>query len=229
MRQRLFVMPRGLFAGFLLLVLSPVSLSCKHVPVSGGDRSSMSQSVVAEPSWVVLPDLDVRRFPNVNPHGEIDFQSYLRLPVFHSPERAGAVNEQSVPPAGFSLNGSQLRHGPLVGGQEGCDSLALAINKATYLMNAGGKCQAWFDAHGPVKGPFYVYVHKVKLACLTEAPCWTYPFIKNIGVCQWACEKNSPELTSLLLHEVAHHYCGVAIGREKCAIEAQDVCGADWR
>jgi hypothetical protein len=35
------------------------------------------------------------------------------------------------------------------------------------------------------------------------------------------------EIASLLIHELAHHYCPLTIGREDCATEAQYACESD--
>lgn len=186
---------------------------------------------------VDLSKVDVRNFPNINPHSDIDKRAYAAIvgsevmKKFESQEKVG--NE---PQLGAFLDGSEgvslsekQTHGPLIGGSEVCPGLEAAIHVVNRALVAEGQCRGWFDKRGPVAGPFYVMPAKVKLTCLTSAPTWTYPYYNHIGFCMWACGKDKIEIASLLIHELGHHYCPAFVGREDCAISAQTACENELR
>ena len=55
-------------------------------------------------------------------------------------------------------------------------------------------------------------------------PSWTFPGAA-IGLCEnWLDSETEATFASLMIHELAHHYCPVGLGREECAISAQDAC-----
>jgi hypothetical protein len=116
-------------------------------------------------------------------------------------------------------------HGPVqIGDGLPCANLEEAVPLVNEKMNDGGRCQAWFDRHTYMNGPFTVTVHRAKIPCFEGIPTWGYPGFRHIGMCSWACRKGTLELASLLIHEVAHHYCPIGMTREACAISAQEEC-----
>lgn len=67
---------------------------------------------------------------------------------------------------------------------------------------------------------------KFKLPC-SFIPAWTMPF-GRIGVClEQIANYDSVTMASILIHEVAHHYCPMLLGREDCAMSAQDACAEE--
>lgn len=111
-----------------------------------------------------------------------------------------------------------------------CDSILKdGVVKANEALGKG-KCKQWFEQHGhdfnsglPNKT---VVCHKYKLPCIAF-PAWTMPF-GRIGVCSGKID-DALVMASILIHELAHHYCPMFWGREDCAISAQDACAEEIR
>jgi len=109
-----------------------------------------------------------------------------------------------------------------------CGPMADAINKVNAALNTG-KCKQWFENHGyDYSGgtpSFAINCHsRCKLWCLFGGTAWTMPGM-DIGFCESKCGSMSAiEIASILIHEIAHHYCTIGPGREDCAISAQDAC-----
>jgi hypothetical protein len=88
-----------------------------------------------------------------------------------------------------------------------------------------GKCKQWFIDRGARGEEYAVRCYgKCKLVCLFGGTAWTYAATRRISV----CEDNVGGLSevgiaSILIHEVAHHYCPV-IGGEDCANSAMEAC-----
>jgi len=114
---------------------------------------------------------------------------------------------------------------------ERCDCCP-AIDGAVRRVNAAlrtGACKRWFVDHGHdysfLSPSRLVRCHENMPMCLLY-PTWTYPG-QAIGVCSSHCAEQGPvALASLLIHELAHHYCTWGFGRENCAISAQDACAS---
>jgi len=54
---------------------------------------------------------------------------------------------------------------------------------------------------------------------------YTWPLSKDIAICKRSCD-NEPEVNAaLLIHELAHHFVGIGLGREERANEAMEACG----
>ena len=113
---------------------------------------------------------------------------------------------------------------------EGCDcedEILKAIELAQELIKKS-KCSKWFQEHdeqNDLLGTFTVVCHgKSKVPCLFF-PAWTTPFNRRIGVCANQLVNNQKEeIASVIIHEIAHHYCTILWGREDCAMSAQDAC-----
>ncbi|MBR0191320.1 MAG: hypothetical protein IJQ31_04555 [Thermoguttaceae bacterium] len=92
------------------------------------------------------------------------------------------------------------------------------------------KCQKWFRNHG-FNGPigtspnWTVNCHSNwKVMCLLGFPAWTMPGL-GIGLCESQLDSYGDiAWASLLIHELAHHFCTSFAGREACAISAQNDC-----
>ncbi|MCS7091384.1 MAG: RHS repeat-associated core domain-containing protein, partial [Limisphaera sp.] len=111
---------------------------------------------------------------------------------------------------------------------KGCGNypdIVRAVEVANNAMKQGA-CAKWFKDHGSFGVNFRVNCHgKCKLVCLLGGTAWTYPGFNRIGLCPENLTRFGPSgIASLLIHEAAHHYCPI-IGGEKCANEAQSVCG----
>ncbi len=130
------------------------------------------------------------------------------------------------------------------------DSLALfcpGLGKAIAAVNEvvrSGRCKAWFEEHAekldtprsPIeRAPsgtttFGISLIGGVLACeiCLFAPMFTIASTNVIVVCPHACFYSPRKLAELLLHELAHHYCGGSIvqpqEREDCAHGAQNIC-----
>jgi len=109
-----------------------------------------------------------------------------------------------------------------------CPEIDDAVRRANRAFRKG-TCKEWFEEHGhnyssgtPSRS---VACHgNWKLPCMLGFPAWTMPGM-GIGVCNSKCkELGSVALASLLVHELAHHYCTYGLGRENCAISAQEAC-----
>lgn len=134
----------------------------------------------------------------------------------------GTVETEEIP------NG--YRHGPIHGLASGtrCPNLDAAIDLVNAAMNGGGQCQSWFDSRpGLPCGPYYTSVPSFSPMCWLGYPTYTVPLSDTIYVCPSACSLAPDQLASLLIHEIAHHYCPVTTGRESCAIVAQNECSGE--
>jgi RHS repeat-associated protein len=109
-----------------------------------------------------------------------------------------------------------------------CPEIDDAVRRVNRAFRKGA-CKEWFEEHGhnyslgtPNRS---VACHgNWKIPCMLGFPAWTMPGM-GIGVCDSKCkELGSVALASLLVHELAHHYCTYGLGREKCAISAQEAC-----
>jgi len=111
---------------------------------------------------------------------------------------------------------------------ESCKSfpdIVSAIGLANRAMQEG-QCAKWFRDHGSHGEVYPVRCHgKCKLVCLFGGVAWTYPGF-GIGLCPGNLTNwGDVGIASLLIHEVAHHYCPI-IGGESCAVEAQEACAS---
>ena len=101
---------------------------------------------------------------------------------------------------------------------------------ATAIVNSiirKGKCREWFAEHNGLDG--YQFVLMCRSSCNPASwihTTWTSPG-PGISLARNKCDKlGAIELASLLIHEIAHHYCPpIGFGGEKCANSAQDACG----
>ena len=106
--------------------------------------------------------------------------------------------------------------------------MADAVAKVNAALNAGA-CKEWFEDHGHdysggTPGRSVNCNSSCKLVCLFGGTAWTMPGMA-IGFCNSKCDSMSAiEIASILIHELAHHYCTIGPGREACAISAQDAC-----
>ncbi|MGH8428745.1 MAG: hypothetical protein ACRES7_12375, partial [Gammaproteobacteria bacterium] len=118
-----------------------------------------------------------------------------------------------------------------------CGCSLATINKALAMvnraLNGGGACQEWFDAHGAATTTVGESLSGTVGYALYFCPgwgflypTWTYPGA-NIYFSKLACEYGASALASLIIHEFAHHFCTLAFGRERCAIEAQNACESE--
>ena len=211
--------------------------STKNYAVANGGSASNAlgnTDLSSNGDGVINPD----NFPSIPLHGDIDKNAYGKVIGADNLERKSALEGQLVAASegraastatdqSYALSGptkAKQTHGPAISNDSDCPGLIGALDIVNKVMNAGGKCNAWFDQHGPVTGPFKVVKSTYKAACLSQAPTWTYPYINRIGFCSWACSKSPAEVSSLLIHEIGHHYCPSFIGRETCAISAQTAC-----
>jgi len=113
-----------------------------------------------------------------------------------------------------------------------CENVVLdGVKKANEAINRG-KCKEWFEQHkhdynsGSPSKTVVCYKSKFKLPCWFF-PAWTVPF-GRIGVClEQIANYDSVTMASILIHEVAHHYCPMLLGREDCAMSAQDACAEE--
>ena len=108
------------------------------------------------------------------------------------------------------------------------------IQEAVWLVNAAldtGECREWFEEHGhdystglrPSRE--IVCYSNWQLQCLVGYPAFTFPYCV-IGVCNSKCaELGEMGLASVIIHELAHHYCPWIPGAEGCPMSAQDACG----
>jgi len=110
-----------------------------------------------------------------------------------------------------------------------CSDMAAAIQKVNSALNEGD-CRQWFEDHGHdysggLPGRTVKCHGNWKLMCCGKRyPAWTFPGMR-IGVCNNQCnDYGAAGLASLLIHELAHHYCTWGPGREACANSAQDAC-----
>ena len=91
-------------------------------------------------------------------------------------------------------------------------------------------CIAWFRAHG-YTGHVTTPMWNVRCHGRGKAPCWwnpawTYPGMP-IGLCEnWLGDFGDVAWASMLIHELAHHFCPVfpPSAAEACAIDAQNAC-----
>jgi hypothetical protein len=113
-------------------------------------------------------------------------------------------------------------------GCECCPGIEEAVQRVNRALGIG-ECREWFEEHGhdystgtPSRS---IACHgDWKIPCLLGFPAWTMPGMR-IGVCNSKCAKLGPvALSSIIIHELAHHYCTWFWGREDCAISAQDAC-----
>ena len=114
------------------------------------------------------------------------------------------------------------------------------VRQAAEIVDAAipkGKCRKWFEDHGHdfsgggggstdwIPGYTITCHGDWMIPCILGFPTWTLPGF-GIGVCASQCkELGSSGLASLLIHEIAHHYCPIGVGREACAVSAQEACG----
>jgi RHS repeat-associated protein len=113
-----------------------------------------------------------------------------------------------------------------VGNFQCCESAVEGISLANKAMQTHGECADWFKEHGADGGFFEARVRSdLRGLCLVGADMYTWPLSNDIAVCERACENDPGINASLLIHEVAHHYCTWGPGREACAESAQEACG----
>jgi RHS repeat-associated protein len=100
-----------------------------------------------------------------------------------------------------------------------------AIGLANRAMQ-DGQYATWFRDHGSHGGVYPVRCRGTcKLVCLFGRAAWAYPGL-GIGLCPGNLTNwDDVGIASLLIHEVAHHYCPI-IGGESCAAEAQEACAS---
>lgn len=98
---------------------------------------------------------------------------------------------------------------------------AAAINK---ILSGGGKCAKWFTDHG-ARGELLVLRCRTRCNPLSwPLTTWTWPFADEVNISNRHCNDPVAGIASLFIHELAHHYCGILFGREKCAEDAQTAC-----
>jgi RHS repeat-associated protein len=122
-------------------------------------------------------------------------------------------------------------HALVTSGCTSCPTIAAAALIATAAIAVAGPCHQWFIDHGwdglgVGGGPDWgVSCHsRIRVMCALGFPAWTEPG-DPIHVCLCACnDYNAVGWASLLIHELAHHYCPSFWGREDCAISAQNAC-----
>jgi RHS repeat-associated protein len=134
-------------------------------------------------------------------------------PEYFPPNIPGSVQTPPPPPRIRQENGC-------------CRPLTVGsiVNRANQAL-AQPKCLAWFVAHG-LKGPvqWNVRCHGKGKPFCWAFPSWTAPGFA-IGLCEnWLDSTGDVAFASLIIHELAHHYCPLGPGREDCAISAQDAC-----
>ena len=111
-----------------------------------------------------------------------------------------------------------------------CPRLERAVDRVNSVVNGGGDCERWFDSapHEPTGSVYIVLTSSSPLFLFSEAPSYTSPKIpftnRRIFFNPSACNKPITELSSLLVHELAHQYCNTFSGRETCAVAAQRWC-----
>jgi len=157
--------------------------------------------------------LNPELYPDVNPHGDISEEQLEKYRErWKSSNTTLATNHQL----------------PLYTHAKDCENLVQAIKAANFAILHGKKCRAWFNSKNPnkpLKRGYLVADTNWKGMCLaTNVPAWGFPYMKRIGFCRKSCKESAGYLASIVLHEYAHHYCPKTIGRETCAIEAQDTC-----
>jgi len=106
-----------------------------------------------------------------------------------------------------------------------CPEAAQAVARIKEVFAKGGKCSQWFKDHLSFPGQEYVVMCKSKCNPMTWfTDSWTQPGI-GIYLDRGACKEwGAAGLSSLIVHELAHHYCPAIIGRESCADSAQEAC-----
>jgi len=103
-----------------------------------------------------------------------------------------------------------------------CPNAQKAINVANTVMTLNGPCAEWFELHGSMGEKYKV---NIKCSLLSPFPAGTWPLTNDIYVAQWACKKDPVNLASLLIHEMAHHYCPpLIIDWDACPNSAQKAC-----
>lgn len=113
-----------------------------------------------------------------------------------------------------------------------CENVVLnGVKKVNEALNKG-KCKEWFKQHkhdynsGSPSQTVVCHKSKFKLPCWF-IPAWTMPF-SRIGIClNQTADYNSVAMASIIIHELAHHYCTKFWGREDCAMSAQDACAEE--
>ncbi|WP_205880821.1 RHS repeat-associated core domain-containing protein, partial [Limisphaera ngatamarikiensis] len=104
------------------------------------------------------------------------------------------------------------------------DLVRNAVAHANGAMKKS-KCKQWFIDRGARGEEYAVRCYgKCKLVCFFGGTAWTYAATRRIGVCEDNVSGLSEVgIASILIHEVAHHYCPV-IGGEDCANSAMEAC-----
>jgi len=174
------------------------------------------------------------RFLSRDPMGDEAFlQGFLSGKI---PSEQGRVRERSRQPPYLFVENNPVAHIDPLGldlaysGCECCPGIEDAIKRVNNALKTG-ECKKWFEEHGHDYSPGPpsrdVRCHgKWKIPCILGIPAWTYPGMA-IGVCTSKCaEYDAAGLASLLVHELAHHYCTWGPGREDCASTAQDACAS---
>ena len=112
---------------------------------------------------------------------------------------------------------------------QGCANVIPAIILVMRALRMNGHCRQWFVDHG-WRGDGDLGVPDRTIDCSTESPVgWIFPTWTSpgapISVSTWSCnDYGVVALASLIIHELAHHYCTIFLGREDCALSAQDAC-----
>ena len=175
---------------------------------------------------------DLGRWISRDPLGDETFFRYHTAGMRRS-ER-NFWRERSLLPAYLFVQNNALTFCDPIGldlsysGCECCPGIDDAVRRVNDALGTGA-CKEWFEEHGhdyssgnPSRS---IACHgNWKIACLLGFPAWTMPGMR-IGVCNSKCEElGSVALASILIHELAHHYCTIGPGREDCAMSAQDAC-----
>ncbi|MHB9070608.1 MAG: RHS repeat-associated core domain-containing protein [Sedimentisphaerales bacterium] len=115
----------------------------------------------------------------------------------------------------------KLKHGR--GNFQCCGNVSKAMKIANSVMGSTGACGKWFSGR-IVIGASY----KVDLKKIAAFPAWTIAGTNRIGVAKWACSYPPVGMATLLIHEVAHHFCPPLIfGGETCANSAVLACESE--
>lgn len=172
------------------------------------------------------------RWTSRDPIGEEYFFRYHTCGQKRSEQKL--IQKQSLLPLYLFVQNNALTFYDLFGldlsysGCECCPGIQDAVQRANNALGKG-TCKKWFEEHGHdyfsgIPSRSIACHGKSKVMCMLGTPVWTFPGMR-IGVCNSTCKKNSSAaLASLLIHELAHHYCTWLIGREDCANSAQDAC-----
>jgi len=115
-----------------------------------------------------------------------------------------------------------------VGSFKSCVSVLLGITQANYAMRTPGSCRDWFELRRSTGKLYKLRLRSgSKPMCKAGAYFWTWPLSRDIGACPVSCDNDSDTNALLIIHEVAHHFCGVLPGREDCANSAMEACVGD--